>query len=131
LARAKKASKKKLIALVGPAAFYIGLVIALVAAFIEPSGWLYVVLGVLGVVIGLLNVTTRETSPFLLASIAFIAAAWGMWTLVGEAFSAASLSIPEILTKELLRLATNLTVLIGASATVISLRAIYEAAKGR
>lgn len=131
MAKAKrKPSKKKLIALVGPSAFYIGLVIALVAAVIEPSGWLYVVLGVLGVIIGLLNVTTRETGPFLLASIAFIAAAGGMWTLMVTAFTAALLPIPEILTKELLRLATNLTVLIGASAVVISLRAIYEAAKG-
>ncbi|TKJ25971.1 MAG: hypothetical protein CEE41_03400 [Hadesarchaea archaeon B3_Hades] len=131
LARAKKASKWKLITLVGPAAFYIGLLIALIAAFVTPSSWLFVALGVLGVIVGLLNITTRETSPFLLASIAFIVAAWGMWTLVVTAFSAALLPIPEILTKEFLRLAANLTVLIGASAMVISLRAIYEVAKGR
>ncbi|MBA7669460.1 hypothetical protein ES703_77590 [subsurface metagenome] len=128
LARAKKASKWKLITLVGPAAFYIGLLIALIAAFVTPSGWLFVALGVLGVIVGLLNITTRETSPFLLASIAFIVAAWGMLTLMSEALSP---NIPEILTKEFLRLATNLTVLIGASAMVISLRAIYEVAKGR
>ena len=127
-----KAPKRELIALVGPAAFYIGLLIALVAAFvIEPSSWLYVVLGVLGVIIGLLNITTRETSPFLLASIAFIVAAFAMWMLITSAFDAALLPIPEILMKELLRLATNLTVLIGAAAAVVSLRAIYEAAKGR
>lgn len=88
-------------------------------------------LGVLGVIVGLLNITTRETSPFLLASIAFIVAAWGMWTLMYMAFGLALVSIPEILTKEFLRLAANLTVLIGASAMVISLRAIYEVAKGR
>lgn len=126
LARAKKASKWKLITLVGPAAFYIGLLIALIAAFVTPSSWLFVVLGVLGVIIGLLNITTRETSPFLLASIAFIVAAWGMWTLMTEAL----LPNPEILTKQLLRLVTNLTILIGAAAMVISLRAIYQAAKG-
>lgn len=128
LARAKKVSKKKLITLVGPAAFYIGLLIALIAAFVTPSGWLFVALGVLGVIVGLLNITTRETSPFLLASIAFIVAAWGMLTLMSAALFP---NIPEILTKEFLRLATNLTVLIGASAMVISLRAIYEVAKGR
>lgn len=131
LARAKKASKWKLITLVGPAAFYIGLLIALIAAFVTPSAWLFVALGVLGVIVGLLNITTRETSPFLLASIAFIVAAWGMWTLMYMAFGLALVSIPEILTKEFLRLAANLTVLIGASAMVISLRAIYEVAKGR
>lgn len=128
LARAKKVSKNKLITLVGPAAFYIGLLIVLIAAFVTPSGWLFVALGVLGVIVGLLNITTRETSPFLLASIAFIVAAWGMWALMSEVLSP---NIPEILTKEFLRLVTNLTVLIGASAMVISLRAIYEVAKGR
>ena len=121
----------KRIALIGPAAFYIGLLIALVAAFVTPSGWLYVVLGVLGVIVGLLNITARQTSPFLLASIAFIVAAWGMWTLTVSAFDYAAVSTPEILTEELLRLATNLTVLVGAAAMVIALRAIYEAAKGR
>ena len=126
LARAKKASKRKLIDLVGPAAFYIGLLIALIAAFIieaPPSGWLYVVLGVLGVIVGLLNITARETSPFLLASIAFIVAAFGMQNLIAEA----GVSVQA----ELTQLAANLTTLVGAAAMVVSLRAIYEAAKGR
>lgn len=123
-----KVGKGKLIALVGPAAFYIGLLIVLVAAFVTPSGWLYVALGVLGVIIGLLNITARQTGPFLLATIAFVVAVWGMWTLTTSALFP---NVPEILTKELLRIATNLTVLIGAAAMVISLRAIYEAAKSR
>ncbi len=126
-----KIGGRKLTALVGPAAFYIGLLIVLVAAFVAPSGWLYVALGVLGVIIGLLNITPRQTGPFLLASIAFIVAAWGMLTLITLTFEAAGLTIPTALTKELLRLATNLSVLIGAAAMVVSLRAIYEAAKSR
>ena len=127
-----KTPKKKLIALVGPAAFYIGLLVVLVAAFVTPSSWLYVTLGVLGVIVGLLNITPRQTGPFLLASIAFIVAAWGMWTLITTAIGTAEgLTIPTALTKELLRLATNLSVLIGAAAMVVSLRAIYEAAKSR
>jgi len=125
----EKAPKRELIALIGPAAFYIGLVIALIAAFvIEASSWLYVVLGALGVIVGLLNITTRETSKFLLATIAFIIAASAMYSLMILAFGAAP---PAILTKELLLLATNLTVLIGASAMVVSLKAIYQAGKGR
>jgi len=116
--------KGKLIALVGPAAFYIGLLIVLVAAFVTPSGWLYVALGVLGVIIGLLNITARQTGPFLLATIAFVVAVWGMWTLV-------TTTLASGIAVELLRIATNLTVLIGAAAMVISLRAIYEAAKSR
>lgn len=123
LARAKKASKRKLITLVGPAAFYIGLLIALIAAFVTPSDWLFVALGVLGVIVGLLNITTRETSPFLLASIAFIVAAFGMQYLI----VVAGVSVKA----ELTQLAANLTTLVGAAAMVVSLRAIYETAKGR
>ncbi len=108
------------VALIGPAVFYIGLLIALGTAFLDPTGWLYVGLGALGVVIGLLNITARESSPFLLASIAFIVAAIGMQSLI-------QVAIPV----ELTRLAANLTVLVGGAAMVIALRAIYEAAKGR
>lgn len=108
--------------LLGPAAFYIGLLIALIAAFVAPSGWLYVGLAVLGVVVGLLNVTARETGPFLFASIAFIVAALGMATLIPLAGVA--------IRAELIRLAANITVLIGSAAMLIALRAIYGLAKG-
>ncbi len=119
-----KTPKKKLIALVGPAAFYIGLLIVLVAAFVTPSSWLYVTLGVLGVIVGLLNITTRETSPFLLATIAFIVAAFGMQYLISEVVGVS-------VTAELTQMAANLTTLVGAAAMVVALRAIYETAKGR
>lgn len=127
----RKAPKRKLIALVGPAAFYIGLLIALIAAFIieaPPSGWLYAVLGVLGVIVGLLNITARQTGPFLLATIAFIVAALGMQFLITQV---AGPIVPYRGWTEITQLAANLTVLVGASAMVIALRAIYEAAKGR
>jgi hypothetical protein len=103
----------------GPVAFYIGLLIALIAAFITPSSWLYVGLAVLGVIVGLLNVTAKETGPFLFASIAFIVAAIGMSSLI-------LVPIPI----ELSRLAANITVLIGSAAMLIALRAIYGMAKG-
>ncbi|MEA1905127.1 MAG: hypothetical protein U9M97_04520 [Candidatus Hadarchaeota archaeon] len=118
-------AKTKPIELIGPAAFYIGLVIALITAFIDPSKWLFVGLGVLGVIVGLLNITARETEPFLLASIAFIVAALGMQVLITT--PAVGLTIPDWLTQ----LAANLATLVGAAAMVVALRAVYEAAKGR
>ncbi len=122
-------AKTKPIELVGPAAFYIGLVIALVTAFIDPSKWLFVGLGVLGVIVGLLNITARETGPFLLASVAFVVAALGMYVLVTAAglTAAPAVTIPDWL----VRLAANLTALVGAAAMVVALRGVYEAAKGR
>ena len=106
----------------GPVAFYIGLLIALIAAFITPSGWLYVGLAVLGVIVGLLNVSAKETGPYLFASIAFIVSALGMATLIPMAGVAIRI--------ELIRLAANITVLVGSGAIIIALRAIYGMAKG-
>jgi hypothetical protein len=111
----------KMMTMLGPAAFYIGLLIAVIAMFITPSGWLYVALGILGVIIGLLNITAEESEPFLFATIAFIVAALGMQSLI----TTAGVTVP----KELTRLAANITVLVGAAAIIIALRAIYETAK--
>jgi len=118
-----KEVETKAITLLGPAAFYIGLVIVIVAAFIRPSGWLYVGLAVLGAIVGLLNITARESGPFLFATIAFIVAALGMQLMI----TAAGVNVPEKLT----RLAANITVFIGVAAIIIALRAIYEAARGK
>jgi len=118
-----KEVETKAITLLGPAAFYIGLIVVIVAAFIRPSGWLYVGLAVLGAIIGLLNITARESGPFLFATIAFIVAALGMQLMI----TAAGVNVSEKLT----RLAANITVLIGVAAIIIALRAIYEAARGK
>lgn len=119
--------KVKGLVLLGPAAFYVGLLIALVAAFIDPSGWLYVGLAVLGVIVGLLNITAKQTGPFLFASIAFIVTALGMQSLITLAGLPVGLTVPV----ELTRLAANITVFVGSGAMLIALRAIYELAKSR
>ena len=124
-----RVKKVEAVALIGPAVFYIGLLIALGTAFLNPTGWLYVGLGALGVIIGLLNITIRESGPFLLASIAFIVIAVGVANLV----TAAGLTVTPamVIPNVLVRLAANLTVLVGGAAMVVALRAIYEAARGR
>lgn len=121
----KKAAeaKRRVIALVGSTAFYVGLIIAIAAAFVAPSGWLYLGLAVVGLVVGVLNITARETGPYLLASIAFIVTALGIQQLV----RAAGWSVPI----ELVRLAANISVLVGVGALIIALLAIYQMAKGR
>jgi len=119
----RKEVEIKAITLLGPVAFYIGLLIVIIAMFIKPSGWLYVGLGILGVIVGLLNITARESGPFLFATIAFIVAALGMQYMI----TAAGVSVPV----ELTRLGANITVLVGAAAIIIALRAIYEAARGK
>jgi len=57
----------------GGIAFIIGMVLAiLIALFGTTATWPIWVLAVLGLIVGLLNVTGRESGKFLLATIAFM-----------------------------------------------------------
>jgi hypothetical protein len=74
---------------IGKWAFIIGLVIAVIAGlFFQPTSVIWV-LAILGVIVGLLNVTAEDTRGFLLAAIALTLSATALDTLpiVGTAFS--------------------------------------------
>ncbi len=121
----KKKSVIRIESLVGPLVFYIGLLISVVAAAAyTPSGEFYIVLAVLGVIVGLFNVTAPEVNKFMISSIAFILTAMAMQQMIS---AEATVTIPT----ELTRLATNIVVLIGAGVLVIALKAIYEIAKSK
>ncbi len=63
------------LALIGSIAFYIGFVLALVGGIFFPGkGVIILVLVVLGIIIGLLNITAKEAMPFLVAAIALVVA---------------------------------------------------------
>jgi uncharacterized membrane protein len=57
--------------MVGKWAFIAGLVLAVLLGYILGVGWAVWVLAILGVIVGLLNVTREDTERFLLAAIAF------------------------------------------------------------
>jgi ATP synthase protein I len=71
--------------LVGKWAFILGLVIAVIAGIFFQAAWVVWVLALLGVVVGLLNITAEETERFLLAAIAFLlsATALGVIPFIG------------------------------------------------
>jgi hypothetical protein len=74
---------------IGKWAFIVGLVIAVLAGLLfQPEGAIWV-LAILGVVVGILNVTAEETRGFLLASIALTLSATALNTLpiIGTALS--------------------------------------------
>jgi hypothetical protein len=75
--------------LIGKWAFIIGLVLAVLAGIFFQPGWAIWVLAILGVIVGLLNVTAEETRGFLLASIALTLSATALNTLpvLGTALS--------------------------------------------
>jgi hypothetical protein len=80
LFRLSKEAKMNLEA-VGKWAFVIGLVVAVLAGLFFQPGWAIWVLAILGVIVGLLNVTAEETRGFLLASIALTLSATALNTL--------------------------------------------------
>lgn len=74
---------------IGKWAFIIGLVLAVLAGLFFQPGWAIWVLAILGVIVGLLNITVEETRGFLLASIALTLSATALNTLpiIGTALS--------------------------------------------
>jgi len=123
-AEAAAAPVKSMLKMVGPAVFYVGLLVAVVACLIQPTGLIYVALAILGVLVGLANVTAKETGPYLFASVAFIVTALGMQTLISAALPGLLVTYPEFT-----RLAANITIFVGSGAAIIALKAIWGIAK--
>ena len=74
------------LATVGKWVFIVGLDLAGVGGLYSQVGWVVWVLAILGVIVGLLNITAEDTQSFLLAAIAFALSATALNTIpfVGE-----------------------------------------------
>lgn len=60
---------------VGEYAFIVGVIIAVLGGIIFPGkGVMILVLVVLGIIVGIINITEKETVPYLIAAVALIAA---------------------------------------------------------
>jgi uncharacterized membrane protein len=103
---------------VGEYAFLAGIALAILAGLVMQTGGLVaVVLVVLGIIVGLLNVTAKETMPFLTASIALLlAGSAGLEKLpfVG-AFVGAVIA--------------NIMAFVAPAATIIALKTVFDLAK--
>ena len=77
------------LATVGRWAFAIGLVVAVLAGLLFQPTWAIWVLAILGVIVGVLNVTAEDTRGFLLAAIALTLSATALNAIpvVGMAFA--------------------------------------------
>ena len=111
--------KGRIVGLVGFWAFIIGLVIAVIAGLVLPGNPLVVlVLVVLGIVIGFLNVTAKETQALLLAAIALI--------VVGNAFAPLKfLGIDTYIAGIL----AYITVLVAPAAVIAAIKTIWAIGK--
>jgi len=101
---------------VGKWAFIGGIVLAVVAAFVTQTTWIYWVLAVLGLVVGFLNVTAEETKGFLLSAVALILSASAVQgiPLVGEMVTTVM---------------GNLVAFMSAAVLIVALKSLFETAK--
>ena len=107
----------------GEWAFIIGVLVAVVVSLFTVSdavaGWLVLLLVVLGLIVGLLNVTEKETTPFLVAAAALL--------ITGTA--GGSLAIIPVIGGYLRDIVLNIAVFVAPAAIVVALKAIQSLAK--
>ena len=107
---------------IGQWAFVGGVVIALLLGFVPQwQGQLILLLVVLGLIVGFLNVTEKETTPFLVAAIALLA--------TGAAKESLALIPPEALGNFLVSAVSNVNVFVAPAAILVALKAIWALAK--
>lgn len=97
--------------------FLLGVLIAVVLGLLIPgSGPVAALLAVIGLIVGLLNITAGEVKDFLIASIALIVAAGGfsLIPLVGAALA---------------NILTYIVAIVAPAAVVVALIAIWKLAK--
>jgi hypothetical protein len=106
---------------IGSWAFIIGIILAILAGIIggwQGKMWVVVILAILGIVVGLLNITGKESTPFLVATIALMLASTGL-NIVFTAFSLVWF----------VHILNNVIVFIAPAAAVVALKAIFALAK--
>ena len=109
----------------GQWAFIAGVAIAVIIGLfssrlsLDIQGWLVLLLVVLGLIVGLLNVTEKESTPFLIA-----AAALMLTGLSGDTLS----NIPKI-GGYLSGVVTQIAVFVAPAAIVVALKSIQSLAK--
>jgi len=103
---------------VGRWAFIGGIVLAVLAGlFVVDVTWVAWVLAILGLVVGLLNVPTKEPREFLLAAVALALSASAVRSLPAIGF---------VLTNILV----NVVAIVAAAMLVVAIRVLLETAKG-
>jgi len=103
---------------IGRWAFIIALILAILAGLIPSLGvnpavaW---VLVILGLIVGFLNVTDKETTAFLVATIALLLSAGTLGPLLGNAM------VKDVL--------ANIVKVAGPAAFIVAIKALYAAAQ--
>lgn len=112
----------KVIEKIGVIALIIGLLVAFVVSLFYTglSATVIVILGVLGIIVGIINVTDEEVTHYLLASLVFIVSAGALKELVGVVPYVGGWATTFL---------NAVIVLVAPAAAIVSMRALYEVAR--
>jgi hypothetical protein len=101
---------------VGKWAFIVGLVLAVVAGIFYQATWVVWVLAILGVIVGLLNITVEDTQRFLLAAIALT-------------LSATALNTVPVLGESAKNMLGYVAAFVAGAMVVVALKGLFETAR--
>ena len=109
---------------IGPWSFVLGLFVAVVSAVTRQVFWM---LGVLGMIVGLLNITEKEVVKYLLASLTFLMSANALSITLGRLVDI----VPFIgrWIGFIDPLLANITLFVAPGATIVALKALYTISK--
>jgi hypothetical protein len=116
----KEEEKPSIMKKIGPWAFLLGLLVAVVAAVMTPNTAIIWGLGALGILVGLFNISEKETTPYLIATIAFMTAAAGLVNVLAQ--------VPY-LGVAIKPFMTNIVVFVAPGAAVVALKALFSLAR--
>jgi len=103
--------------------FLIGVVICVLAAFVNLPPMVSAVLVILGLIVGIMNVSAAETRTFLISAIALMMSA-GALSGLGNGLGESMAAVAGILT----RIGYNLSAFIGPAALIVALRSLLTTA---
>ena len=101
---------------IGKWAFIVGLVIAVAGGLGVEQSWFGWVLAALGLIVGFLNVSDKETQTFLVAAIALIVAASAVGAIP---------YVGDLVTQVI----ANLVLFLGGAVLVVALKSLFAVAK--
>ena len=119
----------------GEWAYLVSIVIAVLAgigaaAGFGASSWVAVLLVILGVIVGLLNISEKETTSFLVATIALIVASLGA-NVAGTAGAFSALNVVPGLGLLVNAIVANIAIFAAPAAIVVAIKAIMNLASRR
>jgi hypothetical protein len=99
---------------VGRYLFLLGLIITVIAGFADIGIYGLAALFILGIIVGILNITGKEVQPFLLGTVALL--------LVGSSLGAlAAVTGPQVVS-----IIKNFTTFVAGGALIVALKEVYQ-----